>query len=81
MEVWNGVGHHHESLMEYDVDDSDEWVYSAEWIAADLDDRRRRRLAAEQYLADKIAEDLMTNRWYLIESIRISASVSVTYWK
>ena len=39
--------------MEYD--DSDEWVYSAEWIAADL-------------LAMKQPAVHITNRWYLVES-------------
>jgi hypothetical protein len=53
--------------MEF-VNDSDDWVYCADWIAADADVRRCRRLAAEQYLADKVAKDLMTTRWYLIQS-------------
>ena len=50
------------------VDDSDDWVYGADWIAADKEVRKCRRLAAEQYLADKIAKDLLTSRWYLIQS-------------
>jgi len=50
------------------TNDSDDWVYGPDWITADADVRRCRRLAAEQYLADKVAEDLMTNRWYLIQS-------------
>ena len=41
-----------------DCDDSDDWVYSAEWIAADLLAMKQRRLAAEHTI----------NRWYLVES-------------
>lgn len=42
--------------MEYD--DSDDWVYSAEWIAADLLAMKQRHLADEH----------IANRWYLVES-------------
>ena len=42
--------------MEYN--DSDEWIHSAEWIAADLLAMKQRSLAAEH----------TTNRWYLVES-------------
>jgi hypothetical protein len=42
--------------MEYD--DSDDWVYGAEWIAADLLAMKQRRLADEH----------TANRWYLVES-------------
>ena len=58
------------------VDDSDDWVYGADWIAADADVRKCRRLAAEQHLADKIAEDLLTSRWYLIQSKDFEANAS-----
>jgi hypothetical protein len=41
-----------------DRDDQDDWVYSAEWIAADLLAMKLRRLADEH----------ATNQWYLVES-------------
>jgi len=41
-----------------DHDDQDDWVYSAEWIAADLLAMKQRRITAEH----------TTNRWYLVES-------------
>ena len=41
-----------------ECDDPEDWVYSAEWIAADLRAMKQQNLAAEH----------ITHRWYLVES-------------